>query len=209
VKFLRRAASSTDTAEVDENEAAEVSAAGAITARKGRPTPKRREAQGKRGPVAPPPRTQREAFKRMKENRPDKDDRRQAAAKRREGLMSGEDKYLMPRDRGPVRAYVRDLVDSRRHIAGLMMPLAALVLVSLFIPVYNVQSIISLILMVMMLAIVVEGIFLSRSINARTRAKFPNENIRGLGTGMYVVMRATQPRRLRAPRPRVAPGATI
>ncbi|WP_211229410.1 DUF3043 domain-containing protein, partial [Nakamurella lactea] len=35
---------------------------------KGRPTPKRREAEKvRRGPVAPPPRTQREAVKRSKE----------------------------------------------------------------------------------------------------------------------------------------------
>ena len=37
------------------------------TVGKGRPTPKRREAEGRRGPVAPPPKTQREAIKRSKE----------------------------------------------------------------------------------------------------------------------------------------------
>ena len=37
------------------------------TVGKGRPTPKRSEAQGRRGPVAPPPKTQREAIKRSKE----------------------------------------------------------------------------------------------------------------------------------------------
>ena len=36
------------------------------TVGKGRPTPKRREAEGRRGPVAPPPKTQREAIKRSK-----------------------------------------------------------------------------------------------------------------------------------------------
>ena len=36
---------------------------------KGRPTPKRRDAEGRRGPVAPPPKTQREAVKRSKDRR--------------------------------------------------------------------------------------------------------------------------------------------
>src|SRR5579884_3322216 len=49
----------------------------ATTAGKGRPTPKRRDAEGRRrGPVPPPPRTQREAMKRARGN---KEERRRAA----------------------------------------------------------------------------------------------------------------------------------
>ena len=38
--------------------------------------------------------------------------------------MAGEDAYLLPRDKGPVRRYVRDVVDSRRNVLGLFMPAA-------------------------------------------------------------------------------------
>ena len=92
------------------------------TVGKGRPTPKRREAEGRRGPVAPPPMTQREAIKRSKEQGKSltKEERRALSAERRERMMSGDEKYVLPRDRGPVRAYVRDLVDARRNIAGIL-----------------------------------------------------------------------------------------
>ena len=49
-------------------------------------------------------------------------------------MAAGDQRYLLPRDRGPVRAYVRDLVDSRPHLSGLFMPLAILVVASLLLP---------------------------------------------------------------------------
>ena len=105
---------------------------------KGRPTPKRREAEGKRrGPVAPPPRTTREAIRRSRELRkqnPVSKERRAAVRERRERMLAGDERYLLPRDRGPVKAYVRDLVDSRRNVLGLFMPLAIVVFITLLIP---------------------------------------------------------------------------
>src|SRR3569833_3477811 len=122
VRLLRR--STTDTA-ADEPETPEaVDVAGkAYTPGKGKATPKRREAEAKkRGPVAPPPTTMREAMKRNKElrkaNPQTKEDRRAAAKARRDAMMRGDDKALLPRDRGPVKAYVRDLGDSRRGRRG-------------------------------------------------------------------------------------------
>ena len=43
---------------------------------------------------------------------------------RRERMMAGEEAYLLPRDQGPIRRYVRDVVDSRRNLLGLFMPSA-------------------------------------------------------------------------------------
>ena len=94
MRFLRR--STTDTA-ADEPETAEaVDAAGkAYTPGKGKATPKRRDAEAKRrGPVAPPPTTMREAMKRNKElrkaNPQSKAERRAATKARREAMMRGE-----------------------------------------------------------------------------------------------------------------------
>ena len=104
------------------------------TAPKGKPTPKRSEAGRKRGPVAPAPMTSAEARKRRKETAGPKLSREERKAEqagaprghveRRERMMAGEDAYLLPRDRGPVRRYVRDVVDSRRNLLGLFMPSA-------------------------------------------------------------------------------------
>ena len=86
---------------------------------KGRPTPKRSEGQRRRtGPVAPPPQTRKEAAQRAREA---------AAVSRtrsKQGAARGEERYLAPRDAGPVRAAVRDVVDSRRNVGVLLLPLA-------------------------------------------------------------------------------------
>jgi hypothetical protein len=174
---------------------------------KGRPTPSRREAEGrKRGPAPPPPRTQREALTRM---RGSKEERRNASAQRRERMLAGDEKYLLPRDRGPVKAYVRDLVDSRRHLAGAFMPLALLVIVVILVPSPIVQSYVSLVSMVMLVAIIVEGVLLGRIVNRRVRERFPKASESGASLGFYAMTRATQLRRLRVPKPRINRGDPI
>lgn len=213
VRFLRRKESESDEVEVEAAEEAE-SLKKTHTAGKGRPTPKRRESEArKRGPVAPPPRTTREAIKRSRGN---KEERKELAAKRREirvtqreRMMAGDEKYLMPRDRGPVKAYIRDAVDSRRNLLGLFMPLAILIFVALLVPDPRVQSLTTLLCLLMLLAMVFEGLVSGRRILRRVREKFPKEPIRGLSVGWYAFIRASQIRKLRVPKPRVRPGDAI
>jgi hypothetical protein len=50
---------------------------------------------------------------------------------------------------------------------------------------------------------------LGRYVVTRVRAKFPDQEIRGLSYGWYAFTRATQLRRLRMPAPRVARGTAI
>lgn len=174
---------------------------------KGRPTPSRREAQTrKRGPAPPPPKTQREALRRMRGN---KGERRKAAAVRRERMMAGDEKYLLPRDRGPVRAYTRDLVDSRRNIAGLFMPLALVVVLVILVPSPAVQGYVSLLSMAMLVTMIIEGVLLGRIVNRRVRERFPDAPGSRLSLGFYALTRATQLRKLRVPKPRVGPGDPI
>jgi hypothetical protein len=214
VRFLRRN-STTDT-EDPAIEGAEViePADKAFTPGKGRATPKRREAEAKRrGPVAPPPRSTREAIKRNKELRKanpiTKEDRRAEAKERRARMMAGDDTYLLPRDRGPVKAYVRDVVDSRRNLLGLFMPLAILVFVALLVPYPQVQRYATLLCTAMLLLMLVEGIMSGRRITKQTREKFPKEAIAGRSIGFYAFIRASQIRKLRVPKPRVSPGDIV
>jgi len=185
-----------------------------FTPGKGRATPKRREAEAKkRGPVAPPPRTTREAIKRNKvlrqQNPATKDERRAATKERRERMMAGDEKYLLPRDRGPVKAYIRDLVDCRRNLLGLFMPLALLVVVGLFVPSIQLQKYTTLFTMAALLVMIVEGLFNGRRIAKLARLKFPQETIRGASVGWYSFVRASQIRKLRVPKPRVRPGDSV
>lgn len=186
----------------------------AHTPGKGRPTPKRREAeQRKRGPVAPPPRTTREAIKRARGNKGDRKElaakRREIRVKQRERMMAGDEKYLMPRDRGPVKGYIRDAVDSRRNLLGLFMPLAILIFVALLVPDPRVQSLTTLLCLLMLVAMIFEGVLSGGRISKRVRAKFPKEHVRGLSVGWYAFIRASQIRKLRVPKPRVRPGDKI
>lgn len=191
-------------------------ATSAVTEGKGRPTPSRREAEGKRrGPVAPAPLTSKEARERRKQNKGSKEERKIASAERRADaadrrarMLAGEDKYLLPRDKGPVRAYARDLVDSRRHLVGMFMPLAVLLILAMFLN-PSLQAIVTLGMFIMMLFMVIEGVIMGRRINNKVRERFPDTLDGGFKLGWYAFVRASQIRKMRAPQPRVGPGDAV
>ena len=145
----------------------------------------------------------------MRRMRGTKAQRREAAVQRRERMLAGDEKYLPSRDQGAVKAYVRDLVDSRRHLAGGFMPLALLVIVVTLVPSPFVAQYASLVSIAMLLAIIVEGMLLGRSVTRRVRARFPHTTESGAGLGFYAMTRATQLRRLRVPKPRIGPGDPV
>lgn len=223
MKLFRRGESSTTdataetTAVVDGGSAAgSTRPAATATAGKGRPTPKRRDAEGKRrGPVAPAPQTAKEARARRKANRGNREQRKAAAAERRAAaqdrrarMLAGEDKYLLPRDQGPVRAFVRDLVDARRNLVGLFMPMALVLIMSMFVA-PGLQTIVTLAMLVMMLFMMIEGVLLGRIVNNRVRERFPDSTDTGFKLGWYAFVRASQIRKMRAPKPRVGPGDAV
>lgn len=208
-----------DTAETGREGAEKAAGEARTTAPKGRPTPKRKEAARKRGPVAPAPMTAAEARKRRKEMRSkltreerkaDKLVRRAQMTERREKMMAGEDAYLLPRDKGPVRRYVRDIVDARRNVLGLFMPAAlVLIFVMLSVPSVAVQQLISPAMLVLVLIMVIDGFILGRKVNRMVDAKFPDNTETGWKLGFYASSRASQLRRMRAPRPQVDRGASV
>jgi hypothetical protein len=212
VRFLRGItgprATDPEAEPVEEGEpAAEDTGHRARNGGKGRPTPRRREAEGrKRGPAPPPPRTQREALRRM---RGTKEQRRNASAERRERMLAGDQKYLLPRDQGPVKAYVRDLVDSRPHLAGAFMPLALLVIVVMLVTLPVVQQYVSLAKTSMIVAIISEGVVMGWTVKRRVRERCPQASESGASLGFYEMTRATQVRRMLVPKPRVGLGEPI
>ncbi|NKY86343.1 DUF3043 domain-containing protein [Nocardia veterana] len=224
MKFLRRGDASTTDDHADDTSAATGGDSATVaerpapapTAGKGRPTPKRRDAQGRRrGPVAPAPLTAKEARERRKAMRGNREERKAAAAERRAAaadrrarMLAGEDKYLLPRDRGPVRAYVRDLVDARRNLVGLFMPLALVLILTMFLT-PQVQAYVTLAMIVMMLFMVAEGFVIGRIINKRVRERYPDDTTSSWSLGWYAFVRASQIRRMRAPKPRVSPGDAV
>jgi hypothetical protein len=163
---------------------------------KGRPTPKRSEAQGRRpGPPPPPPTSRKEAYRRMRSSQAANRGTARAAAAR------GDENYLPARDRGPVRRLTRQIVDSRRNIGSLFLIIAALAVVSFFVRNAYVQTYTSLLLMVFFLFFLVDSFFLSRRIKKAIAEQLPKESPKG--AVWYGVSRSTMIRRWRFPKPEV------
>lgn len=190
------------------------------TEAKGRPTPKRRDAEGKRrGPVAPAPLTRSEARARKKdlkgssvnltkeEKRAQSDTRRQQRSDQRQKMMDGDERYLMPRDKGDARRFARDIVDSRRNFAGLFMPFAIVLIIVMFVPAIAVYA--TLLMLIFVIFLVIDGVLLGRILNSRVHERFPSTTEGGLKLGWYGFSRAMQMRFMRAPKPQVKPGDAV
>jgi hypothetical protein len=119
------------------------------------------------------------------------------------------DGTLQPRDRGPVRALVRDLVDARRGLVALFVPGFGGTLIAALGPRSDLQRWLLLICAVLLAVSLVDAVVLGRSVTRRARARFPDEAVDGLRTGWYAFMRAHRNRSLRRPPPRVAPGEQV
>ncbi|KAA1252206.1 DUF3043 domain-containing protein [Mycobacterium simiae] len=219
-----------DSAATDDSQGSELSRAASASATsrgsrttgpKGRPTPKRSQAKrtAKKGPVVPAPMTAAEARARRKslagpklsraERRAEKTASRARMAERREHMMAGEEAYLLPRDQGPIRRYVRDIVDSRRFgLLGLFMPSALALLFAMF-AVPQLQFYMSPAMLVLMALMTIDGIMLARKVSKLVDAKFPNNTESRWKLGFYAAGRASQVRRMRAPRPQVQRGAGV
>jgi hypothetical protein len=184
-----------------ESEAQAVTVDPRRTPGKGRPTPTRREAQGRRtGPVAPPPQTRREAYKRLRSKGTS---RRQVV---KDAMAAGDDRYLTARDKGPARALARDIVDSRRNVGSIFMLVALLVLITYALPA-SIRSFAMSVVLVVFLLVAVDSFALSRRIKKLVHERYPDEPARGVG--WYGVQRAMMIRRWRMPKARVRPGDTI
>jgi hypothetical protein len=171
---------------------------------KGRPTPKRNEAQGRRaGPPPPPPTTRKEAYKRMRATNAARRPEARAAAAR------GDDNYLPARDRGPVRKYVRDIVDARRNVGSFFLVIAVIALIGTIAPNAFVKNYASLLLFGFFLVMIVDSVILSRRIKRKVAERFPKGDQAGRSLSWYGISRSTMIRRWRFPKPDVTPGAQV
>ncbi len=135
------------------------------------------------------------------------EERRAERLRRQEAMRRGEDWALLPRDRGPVKALARDYVDSRRHVGEYLFIILIVVIVLTFIHAPIVQTYSTLIALVLIIVIGIETSFQTRAIRRLAGERLPGKSTRGLG--FYVAMRTINPRKLRNPSPRVQRGQEI
>ncbi|MCR6690292.1 DUF3043 domain-containing protein [Cellulomonas sp.] len=163
---------------------------------KGRPTPRRKEAEAaNRRPLVPADRkTAAKAARQAQREQRDAEYR---------AMQSGDERAMPARDRGPVRRFVRDHVDARFNLGEYFLPVAAVFLVlQLSFTQINPQIAVLalLVLYVYVIAAVVDGAILWWRLKRRLVVKF---GAVPRGTLMYAVMRAFQLRRARLPKPQV------
>jgi hypothetical protein len=179
---------------------------------KGRPTPKRRDVVGPRGPVTAP-KTRKEAYARQKElSRQAKAARAASAASgkamtpaaRRAALRSGE--LLPARDQGPTRKLARDYVDSHRMFSNYLLWLFPLMIATYVIPG---AAIIQIIVVAMFFALIVEWYLVGGRIRRMAIERHGSAQGSSMSIGFYAGSRAYLPRRWRLPAPQVERGDPI
>jgi len=215
--FRRRGAGATDGTAQDspgaqspDGPADDIKVRPAAEAGKGRPTPKRSEAErGRYQPITGSrPSSSRSSRGPAGPRTPeDKQRARTDRTRRYEAMKEGQEWALNPKDRGPVRALARDYVDSKRRVSEYYMYILLLLVVALFFRSKAAQEFISPLILVLVVVIVVDAQLIKRALNRLVAERLPGQSTRGLT--LYAVMRALQIRRFRIPVPRVHPGDKI
>lgn len=164
---------------------------------KGRPTPKRKDAQAaRRTPLVP---ADRDAARKEA-----KSQSRLQRVQQREAFARGEEKALPPRDRGPVRRFIRDTVDARWNIGEVLLPLMLLMLVMTVMPSRVLQVGALFLVWIVLVVGIVDSVLLWRRLKKRIRERFDQDPPRG--SAAYAIMRAMQMRMSRMPKPQVKRG---
>ncbi|NPC95482.1 DUF3043 domain-containing protein [Nocardioides sp. zg-DK7169] len=169
---------------------------------KGRPTPSRKEAEAAaRARAKAAPRTRKEMARAQRASRAE------SSQKVRQAMKTGDERYFMPRDKGPVRRFVRDFVDSRFSFIELMIPLLIFSMILGYSGNAAMANLSSLVLMATIVLIVLDMVFLRLRLRRELAARFPNESHKG--TTYYAITRALQMKFMRLPKAQVKIGQRL
>lgn len=169
---------------------------------KGRPTPTRKEAEAAARARAKVPTSRKAQAKRQRELR------LESSKKVREAMRTGDEKNLPPRDKGPVRRFIRDYVDSRLGFTELLAPLLLLIVVMGY-GVFGPGAVkwANTLWFVTLVLVIGDILYLRFQVRRKVRQRFPGETLKGLT--FYAVMRAVNMRFLRLPKPQAKIGQEL
>jgi hypothetical protein len=168
---------------------------------KGRPTPSRKEAEALARQRAKTPRTRKEmaAAQRMA--------RSESSQKVRAAMKSGDERYLPARDKGPVRRFIRDFVDSRFSFVELMIPLLVVTIVLGYSGSTRLVGIGNTIMFGTLLLVTLDLVVMRFRLRRELARRFPGESLKG--TTYYAIMRSLQMKFMRLPKPQVKIGQRL
>jgi hypothetical protein len=168
---------------------------------KGRPTPTRNEAEAAAKARAKTPRTRKELAAQQRLARSE------SSTKMRQAMKTGDERFLPARDRGPVKRFLRDYVDSRFSFVELMIPVLLITTVMAWSGSATIASYGNAILLGMLLLIVTDLVRLRFKLKRELAARFPDEPTKG--TTYYAVMRSLQMKFMRLPKAQVKIGQAL
>ena len=121
-------------------------------------------------------------------------------------MVTGEEKYLPAREKGPVKRYIRDFVDARFNLGEFFMPLVFVLLILSFgfsriLPQYPLVSFYTVLAMngYLLLAIA-DAVWCWTRLRRRLNGKFGVERVKNEGTiFFYIMSRCFMLRRWRRP----------
>ena len=178
---------------------------------KGRPTPKRSEAEANRyrsltGSTTSGRNRSSTPASSRKLTPEEKSRVRSDRSKQMQAMRRGEEWALQPRDRGPMKRLARDYVDAHRRPSEFYMYALIVLVIALVAGKAHkaLNSDLQFLLLAIIVVIIVDALLLRRSISKLAKERLPGQSTRGIT--FYAIMRALQLRRFRNPAPRVKPG---
>jgi hypothetical protein len=177
---------------------------------KGRPTPKRRDVAGARGPVSAP-KTRKEAYARQKAQAKTlkaartKPQGSLTVNERRAALKAGDPAVLPRRDQGQTRKLARDYVDTHRMASNYLFVLFPLMVLA---AVHKIP-VVDLITVALIVGFIGEWYVTGRRIRQLAIARYGEAQGGNMTIGFYAGSRAYLPRRWRLPAPQFQLGDEI
>jgi hypothetical protein len=186
-----------------------------VTTGKGRATPKRRDVEGRRGPVTAP-KTRKEAYARQKQlakrsktakktsSNSATASRSMTPAQRRAAMRSGQ--ILQARDQGATKKLTRDYVDSHRMFSNYLLWLFPLMIATYVVPG---AAIIQLVVIALFFGLLAEWYLTGSRVRRMAIERDGSAQGSAMSIGFYAGSRAYLPRRWRLPSPAVEIGDEI
>ena len=147
------------------------------------------------------PRTRKEQAAASRSNR------YESSQKVREAMKTGDERYLPARDKGPMRRFTRDFVDSKFTLAELILPLLVVTMVLGWSGNNSLAWFANAFMTLMLLAVVANLLWLRIGLHRQLKRRFPDDSRKGIT--YYAIVRAVQLRFLRMPKSQVRIGQEL